>query len=549
MIVHSSPLSGFAASRQITKAVGDLPDGYLRAVMKGEEDRFARFSLSSCGLLLDYSRHLMDETLLGHLMELADEAGLPAAIEAQMTGEPINTSEGRAALHSALRGPETDVHLNGQPLAPVIGAVRQQMAQICDDVHSGRWCSRSGKPMRHIVNIGIGGSYLGPKVVTDALYPFRKESITPHYIANIDPADISRTLDSLDPEQTLFIIASKTFTTLETLANARAVRAWLLDNGIAQSDLNRHLIAVTCNVDAAVGMGVDAKNVLPLWDWVGGRYSLWSAIGLIVALTVGYDRYEQLLAGAGDMDQHFRSAPLRHNMPVLMGMLGILYHHWFDAHSHAVISYDQGLNDLVKHLQQVDMESNGKSTTRQGQPVTSTTGPIIWGGVGTNDQHAYMQLLHQGTRTIPVDFVVPATTFYPVADQHDWLFANALAQANALACGRPRPEVVDMLTAQGKSPEQIESLASHMDIVGNRPCSLLLCHSLTPTVLGALLALYEQKTFVQSVIWNINPFDQWGVELGKELGQRIYPLLREGPLAQLDHSSRAVIAYFRQAQK
>ncbi|MCL6271781.1 glucose-6-phosphate isomerase [Sansalvadorimonas sp. 2012CJ34-2] len=544
-----SPLPGFSVSGKLGEQASQIPGDFLRTTMQQDSDRFNRYSIEECGLLLDYTRHLIDDSILSDLFTVARESKLEEAIKAQFSGEIINNTEKRAVLHSALRAQDnTPVLVDGEDIKPGIKAMREQMKAICERVHSGEWKGHTGKTIRHVVNIGIGGSYLGLKVVTDALHSFWQGQITPHYVANIDPADITSVLKNLNPEETLFVIASKTFTTLETLANAQQARKWLLESGISEADLAKHLIAVSCNIQAATEFGVAEENILPLWDWVGGRYSLWSAIGLIISLTIGYDRFEELLAGAGDMDKHFQEAPLEKNMPVLMSMLGVWYHHFFDAQSHAVISYDHGLRGLVDHLQQVDMESNGKRVTKDGKTVSCNTGPIIWGGSGTNDQHAYMQLLHQGTRTIPVDFIMPATSHSPVADQHEWLFANGLAQANALANGRSIDEVREELATAGKTVEEIERLAPHKVIPGNRPCSLLLCKALTPYTLGAILAMYEQKIFVQSVIWQINAFDQWGVELGKLLGKQLYPMLKGGDLELLDSSTRSVIEQFRKAQ-
>lgn len=548
MSAYSSALPGFSASQELGSLYKQLPDNFLRTKLAEEADRFDRYSIDTCGLLLDYSRHLIDDNIHAKLVSIAEEAKLGQAIENQLGGAIINGSEKRAVLHSALRSDlDKPVLVDGEDIKPAIKAMHAQMQSICEQIHSNSWTGYTGKPIRHIVNVGIGGSYLGLKVVTDALKPFHKEQITPHYVANIDPADITEILEPLNPEETLFIVASKTFTTLETLANANASREWLLSNGLKEADLSKHLIAVSCNIQAATEFGVAEENILPLWDWVGGRYSLWSAIGLVIALTIGYDNFQELLVGAGEMDEHFRTAPFENNMPVIMALLGLWYRHYGDAQSHAILSYDHGLRNLPNHLQQVDMESNGKRTQHNGEDVTSVTGPIIWGGTGTNDQHAYMQLLHQGTCTIPVDFIMPATSHSPVKDQHAWLFTNGLAQANALANGRSLDEVQQELAEAGKDEAEIARLAPHKVIPGNRPSSILFCDSLTPKTLGALLALYEQKVFVQGVIWNINSFDQWGVELGKLLGKQLFPMMEGGDLSQLDSASRNIIERFRKA--
>ena len=542
-------LPGYSPSSTLDNLYKQLPDNFLRTAKKEDPARAQRYSLEACDLFLDYSRHLINDDILANLLNISKEAGLGDAITAQISGGLLNNTEHRAVLHTALRRADnTEILVEGKDIRPVIKAMQQQMKSICEKVHSGQWPGHTGKPIRHVINIGIGGSFLSLKVVTEALTTFHCGNITPHYISNIDPATIREIFSRIDPETSLFIIASKSFTSLETLANAKTAKAWLQENGVSDSDLKKHLIAVSCNVKAATEFGVAEENILPMWDWVGGRYSLWAAIGLIIALTVGYENFEQLLKGAGEMDEHFRTAPFEKNMPVIMAMLGIWYRHWHGAQSQATLSYDHGLRNLPDHLQQVDMESNGKCVQSNGEPVTNQTGGIIWGGAGTNDQHAYMQLIHQGTCTIPVDFIMLATSHSPVRDQHAWLFTNGLAQANALAYGRSLEEVKEELTGQGLAADEIERLAPHKVIPGNRPCSVLMCESLTPYTLGAMLALYEQKIFVQGIIWKINSFDQWGVELGKALGKQLYPMMKEGDLSQVDRSTRQIIERFRKAQ-
>jgi glucose-6-phosphate isomerase len=485
-------------------------------------------------MLFDYSRHLVTEEVLEQLLALAREAGVEALRTAMFEGRAINTTEGRAVLHTALRNRSNrPVLVDGQDVMPEINAVLDRIRDFSEQVRSGAWRGFTGEAITDIVNLGIGGSDLGPQMVCRSLEPYAEAGRAVHFVSNVDPAHLYDTVKGLDPARTLFIIASKTFTTQETMTNAGSARAWLVGRLGEDSAVARHFVAVSTNEAAVRAFGIEPANMFGFWDWVGGRYSLWSAVGLPVALHVGFARFAELLEGAHAMDEHFRHQPLAENLPVVMGLLGVLYRDLLGWQSHAVIPYDQHLDRFAAHLQQLDMESNGKSIDRAGQRVTYPTGPIVWGEPGTNGQHAFFQLLHQGTTPVPIDFLVAARSLVPadafgagrVADHHRKLVANCLAQGQALAFGKTAAEVRAELTAQGLAGEALEALLPHKVFAGNRPSSTLLYDRLTPHRLGSLVALYEHKVFVQGAIWNINSFDQWGVELGKVLAGRILPEL------------------------
>jgi glucose-6-phosphate isomerase len=537
-------LPAWQALRQHREQMADFS---MRDAFASDDQRFTRFSLNTCGLLLDYSKNLINDTSLDLLIKLAEQAKLPEAIQAQFKGEKVNASEGRSALHTALRSPiGRRLELDGMDLIPQVHRVLNQMTELVSRIHSGLWRGYSDKPITDVVNIGIGGSFLGPQLVSEALRPFTQRGVRCHYLANIDGSEFRELTARLAPETTLFIVSSKSFSTLETLKNALAARDWYLALGGPESELHKHFIAVTSNQPAAVAFGIKAENIFPMWDWVGGRYSLWSAIGLPIALAIGVSNFKELLAGAYAMDQHFSQAPMARNMPVLMAMLGIWYGNFWDARSQAILPYDHYLRNFTKHLQQLDMESNGKSVRQDGSPVNFSTGPVIWGGVGCNGQHAYHQLLHQGTQMIPADFIVPVNSFSPLADHHQWLFANCLSQAQALMHGKTREEAEAELRAQGLSDAEVQRLAPHKVIPGNRPSNILVMNRVAPFNLGALVALYEHKVFVQSALWGTNAFDQWGVELGKELGKGVYQRLT-GELSSPagDASTQGLIQHFR----
>ena len=519
----------------------------LRDAFSQDPQRFARYSLQKAGIFLDYSKNLIDAPVLESLLQLAQQMHLPTAIEALFAGEMLNNTERRPALHTALRRPLGDrVLVNGGDVMPEVHRVLGQMTDLVQRVHTGLWRGYTEQPITDVVNIGIGGSFLGPQIVSEALRPFERERVRCHFLANLDGSEFMDVSRQLRAETTLFIVSSKSFGTLETLKNTMAARRWFLAQGGKESDLARHFIAVTSNRKAAIEFGMAEENLFPMWDWVGGRYSLWSAIGLPIALAIGMSGFRELLAGAYEMDQHFAYAPLHENLPVLLGLLGVWYGDFWGAQSHAVLPYDHYLRNLNQHLQQLDMESNGKRVRQDGSAVSCGTGPVIWGGVGCNGQHAYHQLLHQGTLMIPVDFIIPATSYNPVADHHQWLYANALAQSQALMRGKTLAEAEAELRIQGLPESEVQRLAPHKVIPGNRPSNMLVLESVNPRSLGALIALYEHKVFVQSVMWGINAFDQWGVELGKELGKHLYARLIGTETAPAeDASTQGLIDLFR----
>ena len=519
----------------------------MRDAFAADPQRFTQFSLNTSGLFLDYSKNLITEQTRELLVNLAREAGLEGAIRTLFDGAYVNSSEHRPALHTALRRPVGDsVEIDGQDIMPEVHRVLNQMTALVTRIHNGLWRGYTEKPITDVVNIGIGGSFLGPQLVSEALVPFTQRGVRCHYLANIDGSEFREVTSKLAADTTLFIVSSKSFGTLETLKNAQAARAWCLAQGCPEPELHKHFIAVSSNVKMAVEFGIAEENIFPMWDWVGGRYSLWSAIGLPIALAIGMSNFKDLLAGAYAMDQHFTSAPFEENMPVLLGLLGVWYGNFWGATSHAILPYDHHLRNFVKHLQQLDMESNGKSVRQDGSPVSMETGPVIWGGVGCNGQHAYHQLLHQGTQLIPGDFIVPVVSHNPVADHQQWLYANCLSQSQALMLGKTREEAEAELREKGLGEAEIAKLAPHKVIPGNRPSNTLVLERISPRRLGALVALYEHKVFVQSVIWGINCFDQWGVELGKELGKDVYQhIIGRSEGKADDGSTQGLIDYFR----
>lgn len=525
-----------------------IADVHMRDLFAEDPQRGPRMTAHAAGIELDYSKNRVTDETLNQLMALARLAKLPEAIEAMFDGEVINRSENRPALHIALRNRgQRPIKVNGEDINETVNATLAKMEAFVESVHSGAFAGHTGKKLRTIVNIGIGGSYLGPKVVSDALKPYWQDGFELKYIANIDGTDVTSVCRDLDPETTLFVVASKSFNTLETLKNAEAAREWFFQQGGKPEQVKHHFVAVSTNIKAATEFGIDEANMFPMWDWVGGRYSLWSAIGLAQAIVLGFDTFEQMLSGAYDMDEHFRTTGLEHNLPVILGMLGVWYHNFLGAESHAVLSYDESLKDLPAHLQQVDMESNGKAVTQDGRPVGWSTGPVIWGGTGTNGQHAYHQLLHQGTRLIPADFLMPLKSHNPVADHHPWLFANFLGQQQALLEGKTEAEVTAELKAKGLDAAAIAELVPHKVVPGNRPCNSLVFEQVTPEVVGALIAMYEHKVYVQGVIWGVNSFDQWGVELGKVLGNSVFEALETGNTDGYDSSTAQLIERFRRA--
>ena len=511
-----------------------------------DSSRFEHFSVSSGELLLAYSKNRVTQETMEKLFALAEAVDLQDWINRMFSGEAINHTEGRAVLHTALRNrANTPVMVDGKDVMPEVNAVLEKMAGFCAKVHNGAWLGYTGKQMTDIVNIGIGGSDLGPAMICDALEPYAIDGLTVHFVSNVDGTDLSTTLEKLNPETTLFVVASKTFTTQETLTNAQSARQWFLKSA-KQADVAKHFVAVSTNADEVAKFGIDTDNMFEIWDWVGGRYSLWSAIGLPIALYVGMDNFERLLEGGHQMDQHFRTQPFTKNIPVIMGLLGIWYINFFNAQTHAIVPYDHSLARFPSHMQQLDMESNGKFINRQGARISYKTGPVIWGTPGTNGQHAYFQLIHQGTQLIPVDFVLPVNSHYPECDHQSILLANGLAQAEALMKGKNAEEVRAELVANGLEGKELEALLPHKVFPGNRPSNVLLFPKLTPEMLGQLVALYEHKIFVQGVVWNINSFDQWGVELGKQLAKAILPDLQDdAAISSHDSSTTELIKLIR----
>ncbi|WP_281212323.1 glucose-6-phosphate isomerase [Shewanella insulae] len=533
------------AWKQLEAQTAQLP--HMRALFDADPQRFDKMSLSACGLLLDYSKNRADEQTLEQLFKLAKSASLSDKISAMFNGEIINNTEKRAVLHTALRAEADEVILvDGHNIVPEVKQTQAKMAKFVEAVTSGEWKGYTGKAITDIVSIGIGGSFLGPKIVTQALRPYWNPALKCHFVANVDATSLCEKLRLVDPETTLFVMSSKSFGTQETLTNTLSAKAWFLENGGTQADIAKHFVAVTSNVAKATEFGMDADNIFPMWDWVGGRYSLWSAIGLPIALLIGMDNFYQLLAGAKSMDKHFVEAPLEQNMPVIMGLFSLLYGNFYQAQSHVVLTYDHYLRGLPAYFQQLDMESNGKSVTLDGDRVEHTTGPVIWGGEGTNGQHAYHQLLHQGTALIPADFILPLQSHNPLGEHHVQLASNCFGQTQALMQGRTFEEALAELDGSSLSQEAKTLIAKHKVMDGNKPSNTLLMDKLTPETLGALIALYEHRTFVQGALWDINSFDQWGVELGKTLGNDVLARLQSDEEAKaLDASSNALINHFR----
>ncbi|MEO8343848.1 MAG: glucose-6-phosphate isomerase [Gallionella sp.] len=519
----------------------------MRQLFRDDQARFDKFSLQFSSLLFDYSKNCINAETIKLLVALAEQTGLRNRVESMFGGEKINVTEQRAALHTALRNRSGQpVYVDGKNVMPDVQRVLELMRRFSDAVRNGKHLGHTGKPIRDIVNIGIGGSDLGPLMVCEALKPYAK-NLRVHFVSNIDGTHLTETLKNLDAETTLFIVSSKSFTTQETLTNAHSARTWLVSKLGAEEAVAKHFAAVSTNLEATEKFGINPICVFEFWDWVGGRYSLWSAIGLPIALYLGMDKFEELLGGAYTMDEHFRNAPLDKNIPVLMGLLGIWYGNFFGASSNAVLPYDQYLHRFPAYLQQLDMESNGKGVDRDGHVVDYDTGMAVWGEPGTNGQHAFYQLIHQGTRMIPADFLAPLHSQNPLGEHHAILLANCFAQTEALMLGKTAAEARTELLAQGLQGDVLEALLPHKIFPGNKPTNTLLFDKLDPHTLGMLIALYEHKVFVQSVVWNINPFDQWGVELGKQLAGKILPELRDGSATtRHDASTSGLIDYFHQ---
>ncbi|MFE9430148.1 glucose-6-phosphate isomerase [Streptomyces sp. NPDC006640] len=523
----------------------DLADTHLRDLFAADPGRGSGYTLRVGDLHIDYSKHLVDDRTLGLLRELASATDVFGLRDAMFRGEKINTTEDRAVLHTALRAPaDAVVEVDGENVVPGVHAVLDKMAAFAGRVRSGEWTGHTGRPIRNVVNIGIGGSDLGPAMAYEVLRPFTDRGLTVRFVSNVDGADLHEALQGLDPAETLFVIASKTFTTIETITNATSARAWLLEGLKAgQEAVARHFVALSTNSGKVADFGIDTANMFEFWDWVGGRYSFDSAIGLSLMIAIGADRFREVLEGFRLVDEHFRTAPAEANAPLLMGLLGIWYGNFHDAQSHAVLPYSHYLSRFTAYLQQLDMESNGKSVDREGRPVEWQTGPVVWGTPGTNGQHAYYQLIHQGTKLIPADFIGFANPVGELSEtlkaQHDLLMANFFAQTQALAFGKTPDEV----RAEGVP----EELVAHKTFRGDHPTTTILAAELTPSVLGQLIALYEHKVFVQGAVWNIDSFDQWGVELGKVLAKRIEPALTDGTeVPGLDESTKALVTTYRE---
>jgi glucose-6-phosphate isomerase len=519
---------------------------HMREMFEEDPGRFEKFHLKFNDILVDYSKNIINEEVMKELVALAKEVELKDAIDALFRGEAINQTEGRSVLHIALRNrSNTPVLAEGVDVMPEVNNVLNQMKTFSSNLINGTWKGYSGKAITDIVNIGIGGSDLGPYMVTEALRPYWK-NITPHFVSNVDGTHIAEIVKRVDPETTLFIIASKTFTTQETMTNAESARAWFLEKTGGKGEVAKHFVAVSTNQKEVTKFGIAPENMFVFWDWVGGRYSLWSSIGLSIACTIGFENFEKLLSGAHAVDNHFKSEPFEKNIPVILALLGIWYNNFFGAASEAILPYDQYLHRFAAYFQQGNMESNGKSVDRNGDPVNYQTGPVIWGEPGTNGQHAFYQLIHQGTKLIPCDFIAPAISHNPLSDHHDKLLSNYFAQTEALMSGKTLREVEAELAKAGLDRDAIAFHAPFRVFDGNRPSNSILFKKLTPETLGSLIAIYEHKIFVQGIIWNIFSFDQWGVELGKVLAKKILPELTAAEeISSHDSSTNGLINYFK----
>nr|WP_321275715.1 glucose-6-phosphate isomerase [uncultured Vibrio sp.] len=535
------------AWKALTAHFESAQDMDLKELFAQDADRFDKYSARfGSDILVDYSKNLINEETLKHLFTLAKETELKSAIEAMFSGEAINQTEGRAVLHTALRNrTNTPVMVDGEDVMPAVNAVLEKIKSFTERVIGGEWKGYTGKAITDIVNIGIGGSDLGPYMVTEALAPY-KNHLNLHFVSNVDGTHIVETLKKVDPETTLFLIASKTFTTQETMTNAHSARDWFLETAGDQAHVAKHFAALSTNATAVSEFGIDTDNMFEFWDWVGGRYSLWSAIGLSIALAVGFDNFVELLDGAHEMDKHFVSTELESNIPVILALIGIWYNNFHGAESEAILPYDQYMHRFAAYFQQGNMESNGKYVDRDGNAVTYQTGPIIWGEPGTNGQHAFYQLIHQGTKLIPCDFIAPSISHNPASDHHQKLMSNFFAQTEALAFGKCVETVKEELVLSGKNAEEVAAIAPFKVFEGNRPTNSILVKQITPRTLGNLIAMYEHKIFVQGVIWNIFSFDQWGVELGKQLANQILPeLADESQISTHDSSTNGLINAFK----
>ena len=532
----------------------DIESISLREMFKSDPNRFNQFHIQFNDLLLDYSKHRISKETISLLIQLAKEADVEGWRNRMFRGEKINSTEHRAVLHTALRNQNTSpIISDGEDVMPKVKNVLKKMRRFSEEVRSGLWRGFSGKAITSVINIGIGGSDLGPAMVCQALKAYGSKTITPYFVSNVDGADLSQVLEKCNPETTLFIIASKTFTTQETMTNAFSAREWFLQAAKDNQHIKKHFVALSTNQHAVSQFGIDTENMFEFWDWVGGRYSLWSAIGLSIALYIGMDGFEDLLKGGFEMDEHFKTAPIEQNIPMMMGLLGIWYINFFNFSTHAILAYDQGLSKLAPYLQQADMESNGKFINRDGEHINYHTGPVIWGEVGTNGQHAFYQLLHQGTEIVPADFIMPIESQYTLGkdgnEHHKILLSNFIAQTQSLMLGKTYHEARAEIEKQGYEGEDIESFIPQKTFEGNRPTSSILFKKLTPKTLGQIIAMYEHKIFTQGIIWNINSFDQWGVEYGKQIAKQVLPKLSEKtPTDNFDSSTNGLINYIKKYQ-
>ena len=536
-----------AAWKKLQEHYKEIKQVSLQELFENDPKRFDKFSCCTKDLVLDYSKNRITQKTMGLLVDLAKECQLEKSRSLFFSGAAINATEHRAVLHTALRNfGSQPIYVEGKNVMPEVKKVLRQMQSFCESVHNGKHRGYTGKRIKYIVNIGIGGSDLGPLMVTEALKPYWKKGIETYFVSNIDGSHIAETLKKVNAEETLFLIASKTFTTQETMTNAFTARNWFLKKAKKESHIAKHFVALSTNEKEVLRFGIDSKNMFAFWDWVGGRYSLWSAIGLSISLTIGFKAFSDLLKGAHHIDKHFREATLKENMPVILALLGIWYTNFFGAQTEAILPYDQYLHRFPAYFQQGNMESNGKQTDRSGKPVQYATGPIIWGEPGTNGQHAFYQLIHQGTPLIPCDFIAAAQSQNPIGDHHEKLMSNFFAQTEALLNGKSAPQVKDELRKQGLSAQEIKKLTPFKVFKGNKPTNSILVKKLTPFALGELIALYEHKIFTQGVIWNIYSFDQWGVELGKQLANKILPeLLDNKPIKSHDSSTNGLINAYK----
>jgi glucose-6-phosphate isomerase len=539
------------AWKELQQHYAEMTNIHMKDLFEKDNDRFSKYSINTGDIVFDYSKNIITDRTIQLLLKLADECKLKQSIEAMFGGDMINETEDRSVLHVALRNfSKQSFRSEGEDVMPLVKKVQRQMKNFCARIHNGEWRGYSGKRIRYIVNIGIGGSDLGPQMVTEALKPYWIEDIETYFVSNVDGTHIAETLKKVKPERTLFLIASKTFTTQETMTNAHTAREWFLKKAKDEKNIAKHFVALSTNEKEVVKFGIDKNNMFEFWDWVGGRYSLWSAIGLSIVLTIGYKNFEQLLRGAHETDKHFRDEEFEKNIPVLMALISLWYINFFGAQTEALLPYDQYMHRFAAYFQQGNMESNGKTISRIGEPVEYATGPVVWGEPGTNGQHAFYQLIHQGTVLIPCDFIAPAQTHNPIGDHHLKLLSNFFAQTEALLNGKTDVAAGKELVEQGLTTEEIAKLLPFKVFAGNKPTNSFLVKKITPLTLGKLIALYEHKIFVQGVIWNIFSFDQWGVELGKQLAGKVLPELGDNePVASHDSSTNGLINLYKQMRR